>query len=408
MIGNAEGTINVNVDQALSNVGRLESGLNNVTGNTAGGMSGLASNILKNEAAITTVGRAGIGFGAVIAGGMGLAINSAATFEQTMSGVEAVMGPQVFAQFGTQLSDLALKLGKDTVYSANDAGLAIEELGKQGISAQDILSGAGKAVTSLASATGTDLYTSATITANAMNQFAIQGKDAGSVADILTNGANASSASVGSLGEGLTYVGGTAHALHIPLTDTVTALSELADNGLKGSIGGTALNDVLLRMVSPVGKAKKGMDALGLSAGQANSVFEADGQTLKPLGQVIGEVSTATAGMGDATKQAYLKQIYGIQGARAINALLSGQEKQLAGTGKGWSDYAKEIGQTGTADAQAKIRLDNLKGSMEQLKGSVETLAIRFGSTFLPAIRAVVDGITAFVNLMLTLPQPVL
>ncbi|MGI8404095.1 MAG: hypothetical protein ACR2OE_04905, partial [Thermomicrobiales bacterium] len=42
------------------------------------------------------------------------------------------------------------------------------------------------------------------------------------------------------------------------------------------------------------------------------------------------------------------------------------------------------------------------------LKGSVETLAIRFGSTFLPAIRAVVDGITAFVNLMLTLPQPVL
>ncbi|MGI8406100.1 MAG: phage tail tape measure protein [Thermomicrobiales bacterium] len=403
-LGAARGEISLDAKGALSALDQVSAGLRNLD-SSAGSATGIQGWAARNQQSIRAVGLGMVGFGTAVVGGFGIAVKSAATFEQTMSGVQAVLGPEQFAQFGGQLKDLALTLGKDTVFSANEAGQAIEELGKQGISATDILGGAAKSVTSLASATGTDLATSATITANAMNQFAIQGKDAGSVADILTNGANASSASVSSLGEGLTYVGGTAHALHIPLTDTVTALAELADNGMAGSMGGTALNDVLLRLVSPVGKAKKAMDGLGLSVGQANSVFEADGQTLKPLGEVITAVTKATTGMGDAQKQSYLKTVFGIEGARAMNALLSGQEKQLAGTGKGWSDYAAEIGKTGTADAQAKIRLDNLKGSLEQLKGSIETAAITIGSVLLPALRTVVDFLTTVVNAFLELPS---
>jgi TP901 family phage tail tape measure protein len=408
MLGSAVAIIDLDIGGLMGKASQAQGALDRLGASSGKGLDSFSKKIGSVSGQMETVGRGASVFGLAVVGGMGLAVNSAANFEQTMSGVEAVLGPKQYAQFGGQLKDLALTLGKDTVYSANEAGRAIEELGKQGISATDILGGAAKSVTSLASATGTDLATSATITANAMNQFAIQGKDAGSVADILTNGANASSASVTSLGEGLTYVGGTAHALHIPLTDTVTALAELADNGMAGSMGGTALNDVLLRLVSPVGKAKGAMDGLNLSAGKANSVFEADGQTLKPLGEVINAVTKATTGMGDAQKQSYLKTIFGIEGARAMNALLAGQEKQLAGTGKGWSDYSSEIGKTGTADAQAKIRLDNLKGSLEQLKGSVETLAIQFGSTLLPAFRGVVDFATALVNAFLSVPGPIM
>jgi hypothetical protein len=62
-------------------------------------------------------------FGA-LAGGIGVSIKSAADFEQTMSGVRAVSGAS--AEQMQQLSSLALQLGKDTAFSASEAGRGIE------------------------------------------------------------------------------------------------------------------------------------------------------------------------------------------------------------------------------------------------------------------------------------------
>src|ERR1051326_3797176 len=55
---------------------------------------------------------AGAGIGAALGG----AINVAADFEQQMSAVRAVMTPTEAQQFGQALSDLAVTLGRDTVF----------------------------------------------------------------------------------------------------------------------------------------------------------------------------------------------------------------------------------------------------------------------------------------------------
>ncbi len=54
-------------------------------------------------------------------GAIGVAsVSAAATFEQTMSGIKAVSGAT--ADELKQISSLAMQLGKDTVYSAAEAG----------------------------------------------------------------------------------------------------------------------------------------------------------------------------------------------------------------------------------------------------------------------------------------------
>ena len=73
-------------------------------------------------------GAAAVGFGAIT-------VNAAAGFEQAMANVKAVSGAT--AEEVAALDKLALKLGKDTVFSAKQAAQGMEEMVKGGISVAD-------------------------------------------------------------------------------------------------------------------------------------------------------------------------------------------------------------------------------------------------------------------------------
>jgi hypothetical protein len=78
-----------------------------------------------------------VGIGAAVAGigaltaGIGSFIFSNNEFGKTMSGAKAILGAT--SDEMEQLSNLAMQLGKDTVFSADEAGKAIEMLGKKNI-----------------------------------------------------------------------------------------------------------------------------------------------------------------------------------------------------------------------------------------------------------------------------------
>jgi len=70
----------------------------------------------------------------------------------------------------------------------------------------------------------------------------------------------------------------------------------------------------------------------------------------------------------------------------------------VASTGSaGFDKLSESIGKISAADVAA-TRLDNMKGSTDQLMGSVETLAINIGSKILPVLQQMVDGLTQAVN----------
>jgi len=350
-------------DDAAKKQGFLASAASTAMGVVGGGL------ILGAISQVTAFGKSAIGAGL--------------SFEQGMANVAAVTGAT-----GTELktlSDLALKIGKDTAFGANEATLAIEELAKAGVSTQSILNGAADGAVALAAAGGVALPEAAAVMSAALNQFGLDGTQATHVADLLAAAAATSATGVSELGESLTYVGTTAHALSIPIEDIVTALAAMGDQGLIGSMAGTALNQALLHMTSPTDTARAAMDALGVSFVDVNGA-------MKPLPQIVSELAAATAGLSDTARMDYLTDIFDVQGARAMNALLATQTDAAKAAGKSWEDYYASVNQSGAAAQQAAARMDNTLGSIEQLKGSLETLAIIGSMMVLPMFRSMIDG----------------
>ncbi len=382
--------------------------------------------------------------GAAVAAVGGYAVKSAADFEQSMSGIKAVSGATVTEMQG--LTTLAMKLGADTVFSAGEAAKGIEELIKGGLSIQDVMSGAAEATLNLATAGGVSLTDAAEIAANAMAMFRIQGSGMAHVADMIAGAANASSLSVIDFKYSLASVGAVAALVGQNFDSTAVAIALMGKNGLKGMDAGTSLKTMLMNLQPTTKTGMAAMQQLGLvtldtaammdearkrglslggsiedvgerlfasitgwKEGQkitdkqtkawqtaqkelhlmSNAFINADG-SFKDMRGVAGALQKALAGLTDAEKEAALQAIFGSDAIRAA-AILAREGAA------GYDEMADSMGKV-TAASVAAERLNNLKGSMEQLKGSVETAGIALGTAFLPFLRKMTDSATSTVN----------
>jgi TP901 family phage tail tape measure protein len=379
-LGTATGTIRIRydgggADDAQGALGRL------------GGSANSAS------AAVTDVGnKAGIA-GVAIFAGLAVAANSAAEFEKRLSAIKAVSGNT--ADEMEKVRTKALAIGKDTAFSAVEAAMAMEELSKAGIKTEDILNGAADATVALAAAGEIDLPLAATIASNAMNQFQLKAADLPRVADLLAGAANASAISVQDLGESLNYVGPVANALGVSIDDVSAALGILGNQGIKGSSAGTALRSIMTNLSPSTNKATEAFKELGLiTKDGSNQFFTATGK-LKPLNEVVGILNGSLKGLTAEQKNAFAKKAFGLESLAAVSI--------LAGTTSSkFDEMTASIAKVKAADV-AKTRLDNVKGAMDGLKGSAETLAIQLGSIMLPAIRKIVDGLNTILGTFLAL-----
>jgi TP901 family phage tail tape measure protein len=331
--------------------------------------------------------------GGLIAAGLGVAVNSAANFEQRMSAIQAVSGATGDEFEG--LRNKALQLGKDTQFSATDAASAIEELVKAGLSVPDVLNGAADAAVNLAAAGEIDIPQAATIAANAMNQFGLTAKQMPKVADAIAGAANASAIDVGQFGQSLQQVGAVAHLAGVDFHDTATAIAIMGNAGIAGSDAGTSLKTMFQRLQPTTKKQSEEMKRLGLiTKDGSNQFYTAEGRT-KSLAQVSQVLQNSLKGMSAQQKQAALQTLFGSDAIRGA-AILSN-----AGA-KGFDKMAKSMDKVKAADV-AKARMDNFKGSLEQMKGSLETAGIAIGTVLLPFLRKLVDALTGAFNWFLNL-----
>lgn len=331
--------------------------------------------------------------GLAIAAGLGVGVNAAANFEQRMSAIAAVSGatgPQLDA-----LRQKALDLGKDTSFSADESAIAMEELVKAGLSVDDVLNGAADATVALAAAGEVDLPTAATIASNAMNQFGLKAGDMPGVADAIAGAANASAISVEDFGQSLSQVGAVANLTGTSFDDTATAIALMGNAGIKGSDAGTSLKTMLTRLNPSTEKASNLMQDLGIiTKDGSNRFFDAQGN-MKSLADVSGVLQGALKGQTKEQKLATLSTLFGSDAIRGASVLA---DQGAAGFNK----MGKAMSKVTAAEVAAK-RMDNFKGSLEELKGSLETAGIVLGSILLPIIRKIVDGLTGLLNKFLEL-----
>lgn len=309
-------------------------------------------------------------------------VKTAADFETTMASMKVNSGATGAEM--TKLSALAVKMGADTVYSAGEAAQAMLELSKGGMSIAAIQGGALASAMNLAATEGIGLADASTIVIQAMNTFGLSAEDSSQAVDLLAAGAVASTASIQDLAGGLKYVGSTAANLKIPMSDTVTALAALNNAGIDATTAGTSLNQFMLRLIPTTRKAAEEAAALGIE-------FLDQTGALKPMNEVIKELQSTYAGMGDAARTASLKQIFGVEGMRAANIL-------IANGVDGWESLSAAVNKNGVAQDMANARMSGTAGALEQLSGSVDTAKLKIGDALAPTVRSIANSITDLTN----------
>ena len=328
------------------------------------------------KGAVTALAGVGVVAGGAVVAGIGASIKAASDFEAQMSAVKAVSGAT--ADEMGQLSGLALKLGKDTSFSAGEAAAGLEELVKGGVSIPDIMNGAAKATLDLAAAGGVGLADAAEIAANSLAIFNLSGSDMAMVANQIAGAANASSLSVMdfkmSLGAAGTVLAGAGQTFE----DSATAIALLGQAGIKGSDAGTSLKTMFANLIPTTKPAIKAMREVGLYTDEAGSAFVNLDGSFKSVGEIADLLEDNLGGLSEAQRSLALETIFGSDAQRAALVLTK------AGA-DGFDDMARNMGKV-TAEAVGMEKLNNLNGVMQSLQGSVETAGITLGQAFLPLL----------------------
>lgn len=317
------------------------------------------------------------------------AVKMAADFDQQMSTVQANTGA-TSAQMD-QLRAAAIEAGASTVYSASDSADAINDLGKAGMSVTDILTGGLTGALNLAASDGMAVGDAAEYMANALSMFHLKGSQASQVADTLAAGAGKAVGNVSDFGEALNNCGAQANSFGVNIQETTGVLALFAQNGTIGAEAGTQLNSMLMKLAAPSTEASNTMKELGISAYDAQGHFVG-------MAKFAGQLQKAEKNLTDEQRNQANATIFGSYAIKAANYLYEAGES-------GVNKWTKAVSESGYAAEQAAAKNNNLKGDLENLSGSMESLMISVGEGAQGPLRKMVQGLDTLVDAFAGLPS---
>ena len=333
-----------------------------------------------------------LGIGTAVAGIGKAAIGVGQDFEAGMSQVAATMGISSDAVRRNEgdfklLSDAAKEAGSTTQFSATQSAEALNYLALAGNDAQTSVS-LLPTVLNAAAAGGLELGYASDLITDSMSALGLETEDTTTFVDQLAKTSQKSNTSLGQLGEAILTVGGTAKKLKGGTVELNTALGILADNGIKGAEGGTALRNVILSLSAPTDSAAKELKKLGVNAYDANGNF-------RSLDDIFIDLYKSTDNLSESAKNQAFTKIFNKTDLKAVEAL-------LASTGGRFDELSGAIEQSGgAAEEMAKTMNTNLKGSLTTLSSALEGMGIAIFEKFKePLTKAVDAAATSIQNLI--------
>ena len=307
-------------------------------------------------------------------------IDTGRSFESSMSQVSATMGITTVSKDYETLSAAAKEMGATTKYSATQAGEALNYLALAGYSAENSVK-ALPTVLNVAAAGGIDLAYASDMITDSMSALGLGMDELEGFSDKLAKTSQKSNTSVAQLGEAILTVGGTAKSLSGGVDELNTMLGLIADNGIKGAEGGTALRNIILSLSAPTDTAAAALERLNVQA------FDEQGN-LRELSDVFGELNTAMEPLTEQEKTQALNEIFNKVDLKAVNALL--------GTSSARFDELRGYieGCDGAAAQMADTMSDNLEGDLQIMNSSLEAVGVSAYEKFSGPMRTAVQEIT--------------
>lgn len=308
------------------------------------------------------------------------AVKVGSSFTASMSQVSATMGITRMSEEYETLSAAAEEMGAATKFSATQAGDALNYLALAGYDANKAVS-ALPTVLNTAAAGGLDLAYASDLITDSMSALGLGMDELESFSDKLAKTSQKSNTNIAQLGEAILTVGGTAKTLSGGVTELNTMLGLIADNGIKGAEGGTALRNIILSLSAPTDTAAEAMKRLNVSA------FDSQGQ-LRDLSEVFADFNAALAPLTDQQKTQALNEIFNKVDLKAVNALL-GTSAERFNELKGYIENCD-----GAAAEMAKTMDDNLTGDLTIMSSALEGLGIAAFDKFEDPMRSAVQAVT--------------
>lgn len=309
--------------------------------------------------------------------GMGTAaLLTAANFEKAMSNVQALSGAT--GDELARMAELAKKLGAETQFSAQDAADAMGFLAMAGFKTAEIMD-ALPGVLNLAAAGQLDLARAADIASNILTGYGLKVDELARVNDVLAKAATSSNVNVEMLGESFKYAGPMAAAAGLQFEEAAAMMALLGNAGIQGSQAGTTLRGALGRLLNPVGQAADVIEALGLQ------ITDSSGKML-PMIDILRQLEEKGATTAD------IMALFGLEAGPGMQAILAQGVDALAEMTAALENAG------GTAEHIAKVQMDNLMGSWDELTSALEGLAISMGELLIPVIRDLIVAITEWIS----------
>lgn len=318
--------------------------------------------------------------GTVALGGLGIgsAIKTFSDFEYGMKTVQATS--QASDSELRELTATAKELGATTVFTAKESSEAMNYLAMAGYKTQDIIS-AMPGLLDAAAASGEDLASTSDIISDAITAFGMKASDTTHLADVMAQASANANTNIGLLGESFKYVGATAGAMGYSIEDASIALGLMANAGVKGSMGGTALKNAIVNMASPTDTMVTVMDKYNLSLTDSNG-------KMKSLKSVIDMLREKMGGLDKATQAAAASHLFGKEAMSGMLSIINASD----------ADYNKLTNAIYNADGAAKkaanTKLDSLYGQWVLLKSAIEGVKNTLGERLAPYAKQFVTWFT--------------
>ena len=340
----------------------------NVKSNTSGlskglgkarGMLGKFGKFAASPAGIAVAAFAALTAGVVLATkAISASLKEFMAFEAGMAEVKSIL-------IGTDkitlqnLTDQAKQLGSTTAFTAAEATEGMANLARAGFNPlKDEIQNAITPTLNLAAAFGMDLAQSADIVAVAVRGFGLDASEAGHAADVLALAASKTNTTIDDLGQGIAYVAPVAKQLGFSMEETTALMGKLADAGIKGSAGGTALRKMMLSLGKEI--EESGTEAFYdyLEAGHSvTENFDKFGARAVTAAGVLSLVTEET----EALK----------------NSMVDAQD---------------------VVQNMADTRLDTLAGDATLFQSALSGLQTELGEKLAPTFRAIVQVATKFIG----------
>ncbi len=274
-----------------------------------------------------------------------------------------------------ELGNTARDVAKITEFTATDTAGALEKMAMAGMTSSQSMA-LLQGTTNLATAANTDLTTAVDIATDSMGAFGLATDDVAQaeknltlISDVMAKTTTTSNTSLLDMFESV-KAGAASFTAAGQSVETFSALTGIMANaGIKGSMAGTSLRNMALRLADPTAEAAKVLGELGVVVADEQGNF-------RDFMDVLADMETGLSGMGTAQRTAALSTVFGARTVTGINTVLAAGVSNVR-------DYRAELDKAGGSAVQMAEAMRNSIGNrINVLKSGLTELGFQFVEAF--------------------------